>query len=207
LARRRVPAVRHHHPPGPFGLSPSRRLEVPAPLELLLPTARGRDLFRPWAARPAAGAPLPAARSATTKFVEKQCSHRKYRASTPRNSTTPVALHLSHGMLRRVLAVRLHLHYRSDTTLRVACREPTAYATVRLSNGVFCTPTALTGTGAPERALCGGKCHSRERSSPPVRRHVARLAYRRLTTPPRCAEGRERQRAGAPARANPTCRH
>ena len=148
-------------------------------MELLPPTERPPRPVSRWAARPAAGAPLPAARSATTKFVEKQCSHRKYRASTPRNSTTPVALHLSHGMLRRVLAVRLHLHYRSDTTLRVACREPTAYATVRLSNGVFCTPTALTGTGAPERALCGGECHARERSSPPVRRHVARLAYKK----------------------------
>ena len=91
-------------------------------------------------------------------------------------------------MLHRALAVRLHLQYRSDTTLRVACREPTAYATVRPSNGVFCTPTALTGTGAPERALCGGECHAREHSSPPVRRHVARLAYQKLTMPPRCAE-------------------
>jgi hypothetical protein len=47
-------------------------------------------------------------------------------------------------MLRGALAVRLHLHYRPGATLRVACREPTAYATVRGSSGVFCTATAVS---------------------------------------------------------------
>ena len=56
--KRRVPAVHRHHPPGPLGFSSCRRLSPPPvgrkfTQELLPPTARGHDLFRPWAARPA----------------------------------------------------------------------------------------------------------------------------------------------------------
>ena len=95
-------------------------------------------------------------------------------------------------MLRGALAVRVHLHYRSGATLRVATcmpREPTAYATVRPSSGVFCTATAVTGTVARERVLCGGECRSRERSAPPRTGQTPRRTFagRRLTsTPPRC---------------------
>ena len=83
MAKRRVPAVRRHHPPGPLGLSSCRPPPVGRKFtqELLPPTARGRDLFRPWAARPAKAAPLPAARSATTS------SH--LRAARARRGTPP----------------------------------------------------------------------------------------------------------------------
>ena len=48
-------------------------------------------------------------------FFHGQCSHRNALPSfiqPPRNSTTPVALHLCYGMLRGALAVRWHLHGR-----------------------------------------------------------------------------------------------
>ena len=64
-----------------------RLLEILPLQELLPPTARGRDLFRPWAARPAKAAPLPAARSATTS------SHLRASASAPwYASSSPTSL-------------------------------------------------------------------------------------------------------------------
>ena len=57
-------------------------------LKLLQPTARGRDLSRPWAARPAAGAPLPASRSATTSSqLLASASAPRYASSS---STSPL---------------------------------------------------------------------------------------------------------------------
>ena len=85
MAKRRVPAVRRHHPPGPLGFSSCRRLSPPPvgrkfTQELLPPTARGHDLFRP----SAAGAPLPAALSATTPSqLRASASAPWYAASAP----------------------------------------------------------------------------------------------------------------------------
>jgi len=51
-----------------------RLLEILPLQELLPPTARGRDLFRPWAARPAKAAPLPVSRSSVHRGACCCCS-------------------------------------------------------------------------------------------------------------------------------------